>query len=59
MTIDEFWKKHNRCPLCVNYTYQGFRCFSCKLSYPGAEGHDRFEPTDKAIKTMNKEVTKV
>lgn len=59
MTIDDFWKKYNHCPLCVNYAHQELRCFSCKWSYPGAEGFDRFKPTDKAIQAMNKEVNRL
>lgn len=60
MTIDDFWKKYNHCPLCRKYLVQGRACDGCKWMYPcKIEGHDfdLFEPTEDAVRAMNREVT--
>lgn len=60
MTIDDFWKKYNHCPLCRKYLIQGGACDGCKWMYPcRIEGRDidGFDPTEDAIRTINAEVT--
>lgn len=60
MTIDDFWKKYNHCPLCRLYTIQGQACDGCKWEFPIQSKYrrfDKFDPTEDAIRMMNKEVT--
>lgn len=61
MTIDEFWRKYNHCPLCRLYTVQAGACDYCKWYTPNREHDpqylDYYDPTDSAIRAMNKEVT--
>ena len=56
MTIDEFWEKYNRCPLCKYYVDQGAFCDYCCWRFPKADGIDKFFPSGAAIRLMNKEV---
>ena len=60
MTIDDFWKKYNHCPLCENYVYQGALCDGCKWMFPVRSEErpfDKFVPTGEAKRMMNREVT--
>ena len=58
MTIDDFWKKYNHCPLCSSYKIQGALCDGCKWCLPIFEHRigyiDKFSPTSDCIRMMNR-----
>lgn len=59
MSIDDFWKKYNHCPLCRSYAVQGRLCDGCKWYVPvRIEGRifDKFEPTEEGKRLLNSEV---
>ena len=58
MTIGQFWQKYNHCPLCKHYVIQGEQCDGC-LWYSPIKKYtliDNYEPTEEAIRAMNKEI---
>lgn len=61
MTIDDFWKKYNHCPLCRAYASQGAYCDGCKWESPLYEHRpdnlDKFDPKPETIEAMNREIT--
>lgn len=62
MTVDEYWKKYNRCPKCVGYNIQGRFCDNCKWkwgdgSYCKNTDFDKFQATDECMRSMTREVT--
>lgn len=61
MTIDDFWKKYNHCPLCRYYAIQGNCCENCKWWLPISDKTDLdlFEPTEDTIRSMNREIDEV
>ena len=60
MTIDDFWKKYNHCPLCIQYSIQNGACDGCRWELPiyvhMEDKFDKFFPTDECISLMNKEI---
>lgn len=57
MTIDQFWKKFNRCPLCENYKYQGEVCRSCRWTHHyKKDGVDNFFPSEIGREIMNRNI---
>ena len=60
MTIDDFWKKYNHCPLCEHYARQGVVCHGCRWEYEHWKDAnvtaDNFTPTISATVMMNREV---
>ena len=62
MTVDDFWKKYNHCPFCRYYAQQGNNCYGCMWRFANGEyakdtDYDGFEPTEKALRVMNAEIT--
>jgi len=58
LTIDEFLKKYNKCPFCVNYVHQE-NCDQCVHWLPIDRGvsKDLFRPTSAWTELMNREVS--
>lgn len=60
MTIEDFWKKYNHCPLCENYIIQGLLCDGCRWYFERWKSAemtmDNFFPSVSAMAMMNREV---
>ena len=59
MTLDEFLKKYNRCPFCLEYSSQHV-CGDCRYFLPLGEYKtklDLFRPNDDWIEMINRRVT--
>lgn len=57
MTIDQFWEKYNRCPLCYLYTSQNESCQKCKWIHRYREdGDDNFFPSEIGREIMNRNI---
>ena len=63
MTIDDFWKKYNRCPMCEHYTKGQRDCIDCRFRNPYAEksmnGSEHFRPNERCVIALNREVTEL
>ena len=63
MTIDDFWKKYNRCPMCEHYAKGQRVCVDCWFRDPYAEknknGSEHFRPNERCVIVLNREVTEL
>lgn len=61
MTIDDFWKKYNRCPMCEHYDDGQRECIDCRFRHPYTDrnGSEHFRPNERCVIALNREVTEL